>query len=332
MIKSVFLCDSPSKLMEVYADGRIERICALTDCCRDIITTETFNDYLETLREAEVVFSTWGMLSFTDEMFQCMPKLKAVFYAAGSVRGFAEPMIRHGVRVSSAWNANAVPVAEFTVAQIILSCKRYFANSQACKIPERRLSGDFPVGLGGFGETVALIGCGMIARNVIRILDSFCVNIVVVDPYLSDADASALGVKKVSLEEAFAKAYVVSNHLPNIPSTVGLLKGEHFASMREGATFINTGRGAQIVEPEFIDVLAKRPDITALLDVSDPEPPRKGSEFYALPNVNLSSHIAGSLGNELVRMADSSIAEFKRWSIGEQMLYEVSAEMLKNMA
>jgi phosphoglycerate dehydrogenase-like enzyme len=332
MIKSVFLSDNPAKLKEVFGDGRFEKVCSLTDCCPDIITSETFYDYTDVLRDADVVFSSWGMLFFTDEMFEAMPSLKAVFYAAGSVRGFAEPMINHGARVSSAWNANAVPVAEFTVAQIILSCKRYFSNAQACKVPERRLNDDYPVGPGGFGETVALIGCGMIACNVIRILKDFCINIVVVDPYLPDSDVAKLGVTRVSLEEAFAKAYVVSNHLPNIPPTVGILNGALFESMREGATFINTGRGAQVVESEFIEVLTKRPDITALLDVTHPEPPESDSAFYSLPNVHLSSHIAGSLGNELVRMADSAIEEFKRWSIGEPMLYEITAEMLRNMA
>ena len=332
MIKSVFLNDNPSKLKEVFGEGRYETVGNLTDCFPEIITSETFMAHTDVLREAEVIFSSWGMPNFDDTMFATMPNLKVVLYAAGSVRGFAKPMLEHGVRVSSAWNANAVPVAEFTVAQIILACKRYFANALACNDPERRHNGNYPVGLGGFGETVALIGCGMIAKNVIRILKDFSVNIVVVDPFLADYEAKALGVKKVSLEEAFSQAYVVSNHLPNIPPTVGLLNGALFGAMREGATFINTGRGAQVIESEFIEVLESRPDITALLDVTHPEPPQKDSPFYSLPNVQLSSHIAGSMGNELVRMADSAIDEFKRWSKGEPMHFEVSAEMLEKMA
>ena len=332
MIKAAFVCDNTDKLLEVYGDGRFDRVLELTDCSSTIITSESFFDSKEYLRDVEVIFSTWGMPAFDEAMFEVMPELKAVFYAAGSVKGFAENMLERGIKVSSAWNANAVPVAEFTVAQIILACKRYFTNSDACRDPEMRHSNEAPVGPGGFEETVALIGCGMIAKNVIRILKEFSVKIIVVDPYLPDYEAKTLGVEKVSLEEAFERAFVVSNHLPNIPPTVGMLNGKLFESMRYGGCFINTGRGAQVVEPEMIDVLQARPDLTALLDVTFPEPPEKGSPLYTLPNVRLTSHIAGSLGNELVRMADSAIAEFKRWRDDLQLQNEVTADMLKKMA
>ena len=63
----------------------------------------------------------------------------------------------------------------------------------------------------------------------------------------------------------------------NLPATVGLLKGARFASMPRDATFINTGTGATVAEPELIAVLRERPDLTALLDVTHPEPPVKGS-------------------------------------------------------
>ena len=74
--------------------------------------------------------------------------------------------------------------------------------------------------------------------------------------------------------------------------------------MRSDATFINTGRGAQVIERDLIAVLADWPGLTAFLDVTWPEPPEKESPLYALPNVSLSSHIAGSINDEVVRMAD----------------------------
>ena len=83
-----------------------------------------------------------------------------------------------------------------------------------------------------------------------------------------------------------------------------MLNAALFRSMRPGATFINTGRGAQVNESDMAAVFGARPDLTALLDVTWPEPPEAGSPLYTLPNVHLSSHIAGSLGNEVVRMAD----------------------------
>ena len=98
--------------------------------------------------------------------------------------------------------------------------------------------------------------------------------------------------------------------------------------MPPGGTFINTGRGAQVNEDDLIAVLHERPDLTALIDVTYPEPPLPDSEFYNMPNVRLSSHIAGSMNNEVHRMADYMIEEFKRWDRGEALKYRVFENML----
>ena len=82
----------------------------------------------------------------------------------------------------------------------------------------------------------------------------------------------------------------------------------------------------------MIDILRRRPDVTALLDVTLPEPPEPESAFYALPNVQLSSHIAGSMNDELVRMADHMIEECARWQRGEALRYQVTEAMLQTMA
>ena len=63
-----------------------------------------------------------------------------------------------------------------------------------------------------------------------------------------------------------------------------------------------------------------------------PEPPEAGSPLYEMPNVHLSSHIAGSLNDEIVRMADYVIEEFGRWERGEPLLFEVTSERLTTMA
>jgi phosphoglycerate dehydrogenase-like enzyme len=163
------------------------------------------------------------------------------------------------------------------------------------------------------------------------LLEPFNLQLIAHDPYLDDAVAVELGIEKVELATLFARSYVVSNHLPNIPATRAMLKRALFSSMREHATFINTGRGAQVVEEDLLDVLERRQDLTALLDLTFPEPPEKGSRFVSLPNVQLSSHIAGSLNDELVRMADYVLEEFERWQRGEKLLYSVSLDMLETM-
>ena len=102
--------------------------------------------------------------------------------------------------------------------------------------------------------------------------------------------------------------------------------------MQDHTTFINTGRGATVVEADLLAELQQRPTLTALLDVTLPEPPEPGSPFYTLPNVYLTSHIAGSLNDEVVRMADYMIDEFQRYEKGEPLMHEVTPDILDTMA
>jgi phosphoglycerate dehydrogenase-like enzyme len=119
---------------------------------------------------------------------------------------------------------------------------------------------------------------------------------IVFDPFLSDGDADRLGVEKVELADAFKRGLVVSNHLANLSETVGMLTADHFSSLPENATFVNTGRGATLDEKAMIEVFQSRSDLTAVLDVTFPEPPEEDSPLYTMENVILTPHIAGPSG------------------------------------
>ena len=329
--KAAFFCDSPAQIAHVYARGRRERLETLAQVYGEVITGENYREHLPHLADCAYIFSTWGMPVLPEDALAQLPALRAVFYAAGSVQAFAEPYLRRKIAVVSAWAANGRPVAAFTLAQILLACKGYFRNTIACRRPAARRSAP-PVGPGIFEARVALVGAGQIGRQVIELLRPFSIETQVVDPYLTPRAASELGVRLVSLEEAFCTATVVSNHTPNLPATHGMFYGELFRRLPAGATFINTGRGAQVMETELIAVAAERPDLTFLLDVTDPEPPLAASPLYTLPNIQLSSHIAGSLGTEVVCMADCVLDEFENLLLGRPLRYAVSLEMLATMA
>ncbi|MEI6562662.1 MAG: hydroxyacid dehydrogenase, partial [Verrucomicrobiota bacterium] len=306
----------PGDVMQyVFGPERIKRIGTLCALHPTRITSQNWEEQLPYLKEAEVIFSCWGMPSLTPQQLDQMPKLKAVFYAGGSAQAFAQPFLEHAIIVCSAIAANAIPVAEFCLAQILLSCKGAFCNMLECrKGPWTSGPGNVPVGNGVYGETVALLGIGAISRHLLKLLKPFNLRIIAVSNYLSPAKARDMGIAElVDLETAFREGYVVSNHLADNTSNKGVLTGAHFASMREGATFINTGRGAQVNEAEMIGVFKKRPDLTALLDVQHPEPPLAESELFQMPNIHLTSHIAGSANHEVRRMADYMIEEFQRW-------------------
>ena len=334
MLKTIILCEMDNRYQTVYAPSVRARLMSLTGTDGAQYKKADIPASPEKFTQTEIIFSTWGMPTFTEEEIRAyLPALKCVFYAAGSVQGFARPFLNCGVRVFSAWAANAVPVAEYTVSQILLSGKDFFRQTDL--ICRRRFA-DAAARRGGhmgnYRRRVGLVGCGMIGSLVAEKLKGFDLDVAVCDPFLSEERAEELGVTVCSLGELFATCSVVSNHLANNKNTQKMLRYEHFFSMPPYGTFINTGRGAQVAEADLARVLAERPDLTALLDVTDPEPSPVDHPFYALENCYLTPHIAGSLGGEVVRMAEYMADEYELYAAGKDCRYEVTLKMLETMA
>lgn len=181
------------------------------------------------------------------------------------------------------------------------------------------------------GETIGLLGLGKIATRLCQLLAPYPIRVIAYDPMVSPERALELGVELVSLDQVFARAQVVSNHIPDIDTTRGTIGVAQFQQMRDGATFINTGRGAQVVELDLLNVFRDHQDLTALLDVTWPEPPVLGSPFWELGNVIISPHIGGTIGDEVSRLADCVIEEFERWTAGLPLRYQVTREVFATM-
>ena len=333
-MKAIFLCEKTDKIFSVFTDETVSELQKLTDIKKKVYIKEEVLRDPALFSDIGFIFSTWGMPEFTeDEIKLCFPSLKCVFYGAGTVQSFARPFLNCGVKVFSAWAANAVPVAEMTVAQIILANKGYFLTSRLYHEKGNRAAKEaFKKCNGNYGESVGIIGAGMIGKLVIQMLKRYNLKVLVCDPFLSDEKADELGVEKCELHELFERAFVVTNHLANNEQTKGMLHHDYFRRMRENAVFINTGRGAQVVEEDLVRILCERPDLTALLDVTDPEPPVEGHPFYTLPNCRLTPHIAGSAGDEVARMGKYMLDECQTYLAGEPCKYEVSLKMLETMA
>ncbi len=332
IMNSIFLCADEKTIRRVYDDettAALEREAGLDPA---VLTREDVLAHRAT--HAAYIFSTWGMPRFSvEEIRECLPSLQAVFYAAGSVKHFAEPFLAAGVRVFSAWGANAVPVAEYTVAQIILADKGYFQATRIASVADHKTAqARFSSFCGNYDCSVGLIGAGMIGSLVAEMLKAYKLQVKVFDPFLPAARAAALGVEMCTLEELFATCQTISNHLANNAETRGMLNYDLFRLMKPNATFINTGRGAQVVEEDLVRALTECPDRTAVLDVTDPEPPVDGHAFYRMPNVILTPHIAGSSGDEVRRMSAFMLEEYRLLAKGEPTRYGVTAEMLRTMA
>ncbi len=289
------------------------------------------NDDLRMLEEVEMIFTGWDGISLDKRVLDAAPNLKAVFFSGGSVRNMvSEEFWGRDILLTSAAAANAVPVAEFTFAQIILALKQAWPQSR-----EVHRTREFPSYVAGeremsgaFLTTVGIVSLGHIGRRVCEMLRMLEVRVLAYDPFVTEQEANALGVELVSLAEMFRRSDVVSLHTPLIQETNGLITGSHIARMKSGATLINTARGAIINEPEMIEALRKRPDVFALLDVTLHDPLEKESPLYVLPNVFLTPHIAGSLGRECRRMGRSMIEEGLRFLNGEPLQWAITRERL----
>jgi len=329
-MKRIYLCGNTENIDYVYSKEVKKEL----SCNERVFSRSDVISCPEKFSATEYIFSTWGMPVFSsDEIRRCFPALKCVFYAAGSVQEFARPFLQNGIRVFSAWAANAVPVAEYTLAQILLANKGFFhesiLRSRGDITESQKLKTKF---FGNFNTTVGIIGAGMVGKKVIELLKPFKIKVLVFDPFLSSEKAKELGVETVNLERLFSESQVISNHLANNDKTRGMLHYGLFRTMKPYSSFINTGRGAQVIEDDLVRVLTERRDIFALLDVTEPEPPHAGHPFYNLDNCILTPHIAGSLGKEVHRMAEYMLEEYRSFTSSGVCKYEVTEEMLATMA
>ncbi len=336
-MKAIFLANRSQTIDYVYSDEAKERLKNLIDIDVDTVySQDDLEANPEKFKDVEYIFSTWSMPGGTeekDDFARFFPNAKALFYAAGSVKYFGQHYLDKGIRLFSAYAANAIPVAEFTMAQILLANKGYFQSMRMVRRGHYDRAVEYSKShQGNYNSKIGIIGAGMIGRKVIQLLRKFKLEFYVYDEFLPKSAVKALGAKKATLEEIFSECDVVSNHLANVPATVGIFKREHFASMKKNTVFINTGRGAQVNEPEMLEVLRERRDICALLDVTIDEPPVEGSDFYRLDNIFLTPHIAGSQANEVGRMSEYMVDEFERLLEGKTPQYEITQEKFEKMA
>ncbi|MFD3584577.1 hydroxyacid dehydrogenase [Streptomyces sp. NPDC058683] len=285
----------------------------------------------DVLKTVDVLVTGWGAPRLTADLLESAPRLGLVLYAAGSVR----PLVTgaawaRGIRVSSAGTVIADKVADFALSQILYALKhgwRYVLTARRTRSAAVRQREP-----GTTGATVGLVSLGATGRATARLLLRHDVRVLGHDPYVSDTDARALGVEPASLGRVFAECDVVSLHAPLAEGTRGMVDARLLHSMRPHATLVNTARGGLIDEAALVTVLEERPDLFAVLDVTDPEPPRPGSPLFDLDNVVVTPHLAGSLGPERRLLGRAMAEELTRYVAGRPLRHEVTATALEHAA
>jgi phosphoglycerate dehydrogenase-like enzyme len=285
------------------------------------------------LAELEILITGWKAPLLDTAALAAMPRLRAVVHSAGSVKSHLPTEVwDRGITVTSAAWANAIPVAELTLALILIAGKRVVPISRAYartgRYPDLPL--EYPTS-GNFGTTVGIIGASLIGRKVIELLHPFDVNVLVADPYFDTLDAAELGVESVPLHELLSRSHVVSLHAPDLPSTRRMLGAAQFALMGAGTTFVNTARQALVDQDALLTEL-RTGRLNAMLDVTEPEPLGAAHELFTLPNVLVTPHVAGAHGNELFRLGASALDEVERIVAGREPAHPVTLTALATMA
>ncbi|KAF2413909.1 hypothetical protein B1729_07555 [Microbacterium sp. B35-04] len=264
----------------------------------------------------ELLIAGWGAKISPGDL-DAFPKLRAIVHWSGGNGGLDGPASGRGIRISTARAANAIPVAEFTLAMITLAAKDAFWASRRYSAEQRFIDREAELPRTGlYGTTVGIVGASTIGTLVIEKLQRSDVRVLLYDPYATPETAARLGAKLVpDLGALAARCDILSIHAPEMPSTIGMVSAAVLAALPDGATVINTARGA-LVDQEALVAELRRGRLRAVLDVTEPDVLEPGHPLYTLPNAFLTPHLAGSTGNELRRLGEVALAEIERFVAG----------------
>ncbi len=323
----------PELIDDIFPGPLLDRLRQQVDCAPTAVLTTLDTVAGRTLLAgADVLITGWGCPRLDAAALTHAPRLRAAIHAAGSVKGHTTPeLFAAGVLVSSAVEANARPVAEFTVAAAVLASKRSFRHAA-----DYRAGGVAPGYSAGedsglYGSTVGIIGASRIGRLVLGMLAEHGVRRLVHDPYLSTAEARELGAEPVDLDTLCRLSDVVSVHAPELPATRHMIDDRRLGLMRDGAILINTARGS-LVDTGALVRHCEAGRLDAVLDVTDPEPLPTGHPLLGLPNVLCTPHLAGTRGRELRRFGDFVVSEVERLVAGVPLLGLVDPAELSRLA
>lgn len=326
---------SPERTRQVFVATHYRRLAELCDI-PDAIPLQQFDDgrAAALLADVEILITGWGCPKIDADVLARAPKLRLIAHAAGTVKTFIAPDIfAAGIQVTHAAVANALPVAEFTLAAILFANKRVlrFRQLYAESKETRRVMSLADEPIGNYRKAIGIVGASRIGRRVIELLRPFDLDILLHDPFVTPAEAKALGVALLELDDLIRRCDVLSLHAPSLEATRHMIDARRLSLLRDGATLINTARGA-LIDHAALEAELVSGRIDAVIDVTEPEVLPADSPLYALPNVLLTPHVAGALGSERERLGALIVDEIERYVQGEPLQYSIDPSALERIA
>ena len=321
----------PANLPGLFPQSLLDRTAQFVDVDPALVVDDFDRpEAAAALATAEILITSWGCPPIDQRVLDAAPRLRAVLHAAGTVRELiTQACWDRGLVVCNAVQANAVSVAEYTLAAILFTGKNAFALRDAFRDKEPDPHADAT--LGNFRRRVGVIGASRVGRRLLELLRPLDFVVTLADPYVQPDEAASLGVTLLPLDDLLRESDIVTLHAPDLPQTYRMLDRRRLALIPDAATLINTSRGA-LIDPDALaeELISGR--LNAVLDVTEPEPLPPDSPLYRLPNVFLTPHIAGSLGNELERLGTAVVDELGRLVAGLPLQYQVLRSDLGRLA
>lgn len=294
---------------------------------------ETFRD-IEEVHEAigdvdeivgmvgDVDIIVTDMAPVTKRIIDAAPNLKLIGVTRGGpINANANYAAEKGIPVVNTPGRNATAVAEFTIGMIFAHMKK-IAECHA-DLKKGIWRGDCyryekaPLELSG--QTVGLVGLGMIARLVAPMLQSLGMKVIAFDPYVAPEVYSNLRVENVDLETLLKTSDMVSLHARVTRETTGLIGEKELRMMKPSASIVNSGRGPLMDYAALYRALKDKWIAGAVLDTFDVEPVDPDSPLLTLDNLTLTPHIAGSSKETAAKSCERMAKEIKRLILQEPL-------------
>lgn len=281
--------------------------------------------------DVEVLLTSWGSPRLTGTVLKQCPNLKLIAHCGGSVRRLMAPeLFDSGVRVTSNAAVNAIPVAEFALSWILRWNKhlpyweRVFRGQHH---DDLILANSDLEQIGNHEKTVGIISASQVGRHLISLLQSFSLSVRVFDPFWRAEALGDLGAEKTDLTPLLSECDIVVLAAPLLPATRGMIGDSELALMKDGALLINVARGG-LVDHDALLAELRQGRISAVLDVTEPEPLPANSAFFDLPNAWVTPHVAGSLGTEIHRLTDAVLDEVELFLSEGRLRRELTADRI----
>ena len=260
-----------------------------------VSSAETEEDYIEEAKDADAIIAGAGLRT-TRTVIEGLERCKVI--ALGSVGADSvdmEAATERGIPVTNVPDTFIEEVADHAMTLILATFRRVTLMDQMARDGRWREGRphlyQFPRLL---GQTLGFISFGHVPRATSLRAKPFGVRMLAYDPYIEELAISKYGVEPVGLTELLQRSDIISMHAPATAEAHHMLGEDQFRTMKPGALFINTGRGATVDEAALIRALQEGWIAGAGLDVLDPEPPDLENPLLHMENVTLSPHVASA--------------------------------------